>query len=296
MTKELILAYRGARDNDSSDETESEQSTESEDDNDSDLDRRLFKYTVHGMFQGIDIYKDADQYILKSFYNQPSAEKYFGEIVKSILSACPPESGIDSGDWSLNTSVREGLMEQHLMIGTNVDVEARLWIEKKVVDLNKKAYRSAKARNRIQEKAMFAVHWENTVTPIIDDSEHQEQPVTDDQDRDLFGDDPLQVPQEPVTRTIPNDEIEYFTTAALANRKAKEIYLAWHFTFIPGLGNEGWRKLEDEAVEKDLEALGDWGLFSREESFCGLEEGTERKVEERMKVWVSRIQVFGPAN
>ncbi|EXJ82720.1 hypothetical protein A1O3_06534 [Capronia epimyces CBS 606.96] len=312
-TAEVVVASSDVTDTDSS-----ESSQDEDEDGDGHEDRQqVHKYTVMGAFAGIDIYKDADEYIFKSTYKPDSAKAFVGKVIESVLRQFPPAGGIDAGHWSLDVVYREGLVEQHLMVGEDGTVEARVWMEKKLVSLGNKAYRAAKTRNIVQHKFLFAVYWEKTVAPVTstaekDDEQHQEQhhvdpspaeppPQQDEADIDLFGEDlsePVSVPMPmSVVSAIPTNEIQYFTTPVLANRHAKNIYMAWHATFLPGWRNEGYRRLEDDAVEQQLKALGSWGLWSREESFERAGEGSANaRVEEKFKVWVRRIEVFGPGN
>lgn len=278
------------------DESETGSSDDSDSD-DEDEDRQVFKYTVKARFAGVDIYKDADEYIFKSAYKPNLAIRHIGTLVQSLLREFPPEGGIDYGVWSLDTQCINGRMEQHLMIGKDADVEALIWIDKNIVDLDKKAFRSAKRKKVVTQKALYTVVWEKTVTPVVDGAETAAGAAAahgegDDSDS-LFGDEHATNPQ-PVVTTIPNDEIAHFTTSILANRHAKDIYMAWHSTFLPGVQNEGYRRLEDEAMEQNLERLGSFGLFSREESFQRVEEGG--RVEETFKVYVRTIEVMGPRN
>lgn len=341
--------------------SEAESDSESSHDEDDD-DRQLFKYTVIGAFAGVDLYKDTDYYIFKNTYRLTSAEEEVRRVIRWVQQrSMAAKGGLEGGCWSLNTQFREGLMEQHLMLGEDVDVEARLWIEKELVALERKEFRAAKRRSLVTEKCLYAVEWEKSVTPLVEIAEQEEQQEQQEQHKDedlverlqgehssvddeLFGPDPTvddadgdqnlqKTPCTPGTPTttatitrIAPQEIQFFTTSVLANRHAKNLYMTWHATFLRGVRNEGYRRLEDEAVEKDLEALGTWGLFSREESFTRLSadrdddddddadgqhqqrqhrrrqsangnaDGGNAKVEERFKVWVRRIEVLGPGN
>ncbi|EXJ90751.1 hypothetical protein A1O1_03855 [Capronia coronata CBS 617.96] len=342
-----------------------------DDSEDDETSRQVFKYTVMGAFAGIEIYKDADTYIFKTTYKPASAKAMVAKIIESVLRQFPPAGGIDAGHWSLDVAYRDGLIEQHLMVGEDVTVEARVWIEKELVELDKKAYRSAKARTIAQHKFLYAVYWEKTITPVGavgDGSEHDNhdeqqrsgvpslplpglgnhhQHQQDETDIDLFGEDPpsprssspmrdvvvsdshdhsrSQARPTTTISTISPHEVQHFTTPVLANRHAKDIYMAWHATFLPGFRNEGYRRLEEDAVEQILKMLGSWGLWSREESFervvtkednlagqggggCGGQgrngngngaahsTNAHIKVEEKFKVWVRRIEVYGPGN
>lgn len=119
---------------------------------------------------------------------------------------------------------------------------------------------------------------------------------------DLFEDSPEDKAKalEPVETSIPYTEIKRFTSPTYANRHAVKIYLQWHYRFLPGLENEGYRRREADAMEQVLkERLKNWGLFNREESFRGKEcddEGQQRVVEEKFRVWVVEEPIQGPGN
>ncbi|KAI1625391.1 hypothetical protein EDD37DRAFT_384864 [Exophiala viscosa] len=275
---------------DSSDDSDSDSEDEEED-------RQVFKYIVMGTFAGVDTYKTAEEYVLKSTYKLDSAMKHVRETIEDVHKHFPPKGGRRDADFTLDTSYTDGLMEQHLLLGKDYDVEVRVWIEKEIVDLDKKAFRSAKRKNVVAHRALYTVVWEKTLTPVVDEAETAAAAAdgnANDTDS-LFGDETAQqVANGPETTTIPNNEIAHFTTSILANRHAKDIYMAWHSQFLPGIQNEGYRRLEDEAMEEDLERLGSFGLFSREESFQRVEVG--RRVEEKFKVCVRTIEVMGPTN
>lgn len=119
---------------------------------------------------------------------------------------------------------------------------------------------------------------------------------------DLFEDSPEEKTKarEPIRTTIPYHEIERFTSPILANRRASEIYLAWHSKFFPGLENEGYRRNEADWVEQYLEQqLQDWGLFNHGDDFNDNQvdsNGEPRKVNEKILVWVVEEALQGPGN
>lgn len=310
-----------------------ESSTSSDDDSE-DENRQVFRYTVWAVFAGIPIYRLGEEYWFKKTYDLELANKYVGILIQGVIKSHLPEDGIDSGDYSLRFDCRQGLTEQHLEIDQDVNVEARVWVEKELIDLNKKAFRNAKARKYTGQHAVYTVDWEKTVTPVVDEAEIDVQPETSataatraptqsadagergegagegEGDLDsLFGDDPTP-PPEPAERqavtgtttTNSREESRFFSTPVLANRHAKNLYMAWYATFIPGVQNEGYRRLEDEAVEEQLESMGTWGLWNREESFTRVASkdesanGRGMRVEEKFKVWVRKVGVLGPRN
>ncbi|KAK5235516.1 hypothetical protein LTR47_003701 [Exophiala xenobiotica] len=316
-------------------------SSSSSDDDSEDEDRQVFEYTVWAVFAGIPIYKVGEEYWFKKTYDLELANRHVGILIQAVNKFHRPADGPDSGDYSLASDFHGGLMEQHLKIGQDVKVEARIWVGKKLVDLDKKAFRSAKARKYTGQQVMYTVDWEKTVTPVVDEADIDIQPETssatatkakaptqsantgergegagegeDDLDS-LFGDDPTPPPEpaeqvltlsEAVTgvaTTNSRDETRFFSTSVLANRHAKDLYMAWYATFLPGVQNEGYRRLEDEAVEKQLESMGTWGLWNREESFTRVASDHEsvnasgRRVEEKYEIWVRKVGVLGPRN
>jgi hypothetical protein len=311
-------------------------SSSSSDDDSEDEDRQVFEYTVCAVFAGIPIYKLGEEYWFKKTYDLELANKYVGNLIQGVIENHLPEDGIDSGDYSVHFDCRQGLNEQHLKIDQDAKVEARVWVEKELIDLDKKAFRNAKARKYTGQHVMYTVDWEKTVTPVVEGAENDMQPETpadtatraptqsanvggrEDGQGDLdslFGDDPTPPPEpaerqvlnsfDPVTGTTTTnsrEESRYFSTTVLANRHAKDLYMAWYATFLPGVQNEGYRRLEDEAVEKQLESMGTWGLWNRDENFTRVASdnervnGSGRRVEEKFKVWVRKVGVLGPRN
>ncbi|EXJ69228.1 uncharacterized protein A1O5_07264 [Cladophialophora psammophila CBS 110553] len=286
-------------DRDAVGESDSEGDAASGTTSDEDEDRQVFRYTVWGAFVGVEIYKNADHYYFMKTYNVSRAQDKVREIISAIHQYASSKNGTELDRVNVQTELHYELMEQHIVLGEDSTVEARVWIERDLVDLKEKAFRAAKRQRAVKRVATFAVYWEKTVTPLIRTEE------TNDTDPDGFADLFEESPEdkakaeEPVTTSISQDQIEFFTTPILANRHAKDLYLTWHFTFLPGWQNEGYRRLEDESMEQYLEELGSWGLFIREEGFDRVdvdESGGERRVEEKFKVWVKKIAVKGPGN
>ncbi|KIW93238.1 uncharacterized protein Z519_05843 [Cladophialophora bantiana CBS 173.52] len=286
-------------DRDAVGESDSEGDAASGATSDEDEDRQVFRYTVWGTFIGVEIYKNADHYYFMKTYNVSRAQDKVREIISAIHQYASSKNGTELDRVNVQTELHYELMEQHIVLGEDSTVEARVWIERDLVDLKKKAFRAAKRQRAVKRVATFAVYWEKTVTPLIRTEE------TKDADPDGFADLFEESPEDkakaegPVTTSISQDQIEFFTTPILANRHAKDLYLTWHFKFLPGWQNEGYRRLEDESMEQYLETLGSWGLFVREESFERVDvdrSGEERRVEEKFKVWVRKIAVKGPGN
>ncbi|KIW14860.1 hypothetical protein PV08_07645 [Exophiala spinifera] len=327
----------------------SSETSETSDGDDTEDDQQVFQYTVLGNFAGLPNFKAGDNYVFKRTYNLLSAETRLKQVIQDVSTQFAPEGGYQGGNWSLNTSYRHGLIEQYFTIGEDVDVEARVWIEKKQVNIDKRLFRRAKAGKLGAQNIHYIVEWEKTVSFVVDGNDSdvegdavysgtttidassspatasviavQDEDLDDDLDS-LFGDDSTVAPQQKsdlapasvplghlgtVTTTMPREEMKTYTTSVLANRHAKEHYMAWYARFFPGVANEGYRRVEDEAVEKELESMGTWGLWSREESFTRrahrdedgdemMDGGDEERVQEKFKVWVRKVEVLGPRN
>jgi hypothetical protein len=292
----------------------------SSDDEDEDEDRHVCKYVVWGAHRGLANYEDADHYRITATYDKGRAEKRVREHIIGVQGQLPAGTVFDAANWSCNTVYRDGLLEQHLMLGADVNHEARVWIEKELVDLGEKRFRQAKRRHAVVERFTYKVYWEKTVTPVLAEGAEDAEQATDktttapksDRFDDLFGSSASPEPASPemtearardaVVTEISRDEIEArtFSCAVYANRDAKDVFLAWYYTFLPGFANEGYRRQEDESMEQTLESLGDWGLFDRSESLQREEpdgaNGVTRKVDEKFRVWVKKIAVKGPGN
>ncbi|OAL36641.1 hypothetical protein AYO20_03973 [Fonsecaea nubica] len=291
-------------------ESDSETEVESEDASDGDRDEndQVFRYTVWGVFRGVEIYKDADHYYFLKTYDAAKAQDKVREIVTGVHRYAASATGTEVSRVSMKTELKYELMEQHIALGDDLTIQAKVWIERDLVDLAQKAFRAAKRQRAVKQAATFAVYWEKTITPVDrrdgeTETEADRGRASDELD-DLFSESAKDTAQAaaaaPVTIFIPQDEIEHFTTPILANRHAKAVYLEWHNTFLPGWQDEGYRRLEEESMEQYLETLGDWGHFVREESFERVEKdgrhGGQRRVEEKIRVWVKKIAVKGPGN
>ncbi|OQV00293.1 hypothetical protein CLAIMM_05811 [Cladophialophora immunda] len=321
-TDSTVIDRATAGESDSESETmhenNSDEDEEDDDEEEEDEDRQVFRYTVWGVFVGVEIYKDADHYYFMKTYNAKQAQKKVLEIIEGINGYARSEKDIEPSQVNVNTKLHYELIEQHLVVGEDATIEARVWIERDLVDLKKKVFRAAKRQRAVKQAATFAVRWEKTTTPIMDSAVEEIKTATatataeSDGLDDLFEESAEDIAKAaaaaaaaaaPVTTSIPHDDVELFTTPILANRHAKDVYLAWHNTFLPGWRNEGYRRLEDESMEEYLETLGSWGLFAREESFERVEAdksngngAAQRRVEETFKVWVKKIPVKGPGN
>jgi hypothetical protein len=265
----------------------SDEAEEEEDEDEDESPKQLFKYTVWGNFYGVENYKDNDDYRFLGTYKLEAADQKISQCVVEFLHF-HAKAGIGADRWSLEIEFDYGLMEQRLHLGPDSEVEARFYVTKKVVDLGRKAYRRAKSQNVAVREAIYVVEWEHTSTPLQEpvDSERREEGQEGEEDDDeLFGPDVSEPPAslEPTTTVIPSSHLVHYNDVASANRQAMRIYLDWHFLFLPGLENEYWRRLEYENAEEQLKRLGDWGLWSREETLEALqviEEGGNEQVEE----------------
>ncbi|KAK6364592.1 hypothetical protein LTS17_012065 [Exophiala oligosperma] len=315
------------------------ETSDSSDDDDIEEDQWVFQYTVLGSFAGIPSFRDGDDYVFKKTFDPLSAEIRLKQVIQDVSTQYVPQGGYEGGNWSLNTSYRHGLIEQHFTIGEDADVEARLWIEKEQVEVDKKLFRRAKARRFGSQNIHYTVEWEKIVSPVVDETDGDtvdtgattsagNESVVAKKDEDdldsLFGDNSTTTPPQQqgdgvstsapsrrfdvVTTAMPREDLRTYTTPVLANRHAKDYYMAWYATFFPGVANEGYRRMEDEAVEDELESMGAWGLWSREESFTRRarrdedededdeDEMGDQKVQEKFKVWVRKVEVLGPRN
>ena len=283
-----------------------------------------FRYTVMGQFAGIETYNPGEEYVFKSFQSLDSANDYIQKVVTSI----PAHHQVAAGTyWMLTTECRNGLYEQKLVLGDGV-IEAKVWLEREVVEIDLGQVAASKARKaKLEERRpMWVVDWEKTVTTTVtvqptataDRSTNAPAPtVADEEDEELFGRSPSPPPSAPITtehvditRPTPEEIFEFnmFTTAPLANRRAKELYITWYAQYFPenqrpyygtlkpasGSRYEGMLGQVDNALEEELERLGEWGIGFWEEEVGGEEDGT--RFVEKMKVWVRRVGVKGPQN
>ncbi|KEF52518.1 uncharacterized protein A1O9_11360 [Exophiala aquamarina CBS 119918] len=234
--------------------------------------KQLFQYTVWGTFCGVENYTDNDEYRFLTTYRLEFATRKVSECVVEFQSFYT-KSGIGTDRWSLEIEFDNGLMDQRVHLGPDAEVEARFFVTKKVVDLGTRAYRRARAQNVAVRDAIYTVEWEHTLVPVREQHETEGRGEEDD----LFGEDTSRscpASFEPTTTTIPSSQLVYYNDVASANRQAMRIYLDWHFRFLPGLENEYWRRLEYENAEEQLRRLGDWGLWSREDTMeAEMEEG-----------------------
>jgi len=238
-----------------------------EDEEGDDTPKQLYKYTVWGTFCGVENYVDNDKYRFHTTYKLGTANQKISECVVEFQSFFT-KSGIGADRWSLEIEFDNGLMEQRVHLGPDSEVEARFFLTKELVDLGRRAYRRARAQIVAVRDAVYTVEWEHTLTPLRNQHEAEGQGM----EGDLFGDETSGSPPasfEPITTTIPSSQVVHYNDAASANRGAVRIYLDWHFRFLPGLENEHWRRLEHEHAEDQLKGLGDWGLWSREETMEG---------------------------
>lgn len=246
--------------------------------------KQLFKYTVWGNFYGVKNYKDNDDYRFLGTYKQDAANQKISECVLEFQHFYV-KAGIGADRWSLEIEFDHGLMEQRLHLGLDSDVEARFFVTKKVVDLGRKAYRRAKDQNIAVRETVYMVEWEHTSTPLQEAVDSEQFGERQEDEDELFGPDISEppAPLEPTTTVIPSSQLVHYNDVASANRQAMHIYLDWHFKFLPGLENEYWRRLEYENAEDQLKRLGDWGLWSREETLEAvqvIEEGGDGQAED----------------
>jgi hypothetical protein len=278
---------------DNSDESDTFDNSEAEEE-----EQKIYRYTVWGTFRNVPGYDDVDHYRLARTYNNDSAEAKVRSTIADIPSRLcgvvdNPQCGSILTEWDWDS----GGFEQHYMLGKEVDVEARVWSERELVDLTKRRLRQAKRHGPVREPDCYAVYWQSTLTPIPVENEDEMEIDSAEQDS-LFGDEtPEGKTRTPTVKTIPSDEVTFYRDSILANRRAKEIWVEWMSTFFPGVESEGYLRQEDDALEQELKQLGATGLFWKEDYFIvpGTIDGHGRAKEE-MKVWVKRIPVMGPGN
>ncbi|KAK5945968.1 hypothetical protein PMZ80_000107 [Knufia obscura] len=96
--------------------------------------------------------------------------------------------------------------------------------------------------------------------------------------------------------TRPNfTQLRLFSSLALANRHAKEVFMHWFIEHLRGAHNLGYIRTEDENMEEELRSIGDRAAWSREEDFVVMREGKdeqgEKRVNDSFRVWVSKKKV-----
>ncbi len=152
-------------------DSDSDSETVCSSDSEDEVDRQVFKYTLYGAFRGIPGYEDADHYRIMGSYDYDQVQTELLRIIAGVQGQLSHDTLVDSRNWSCNTIVREGLMEQHLMLGANVDHEARVWVEKNLVDLSKSRFRKAKRQRAIVERFNYVIHWQKQIVPVIEEAE-----------------------------------------------------------------------------------------------------------------------------
>ncbi len=278
-----------------------------------------FKYTVVGRFVGIEIYNQEQEYVLKTFHNLGRANTYVQQIMTSLATNYPAVTG---NDFELVTRCRKGIYQQVLALGEQELIQASVWIERRVVEIDTGKVESRKARKAIlvEARGTWVVDWEKTVSTTVtvevaaSTSGASATGLTDKDDEDFFGHSPSPTAPAPttteqavITRPTPDEILSnMFTTAALANRRAKELYISWYSQFFPekqrpyyghlrpasGSRYDGMLGQIDMALEEELERLGEWNMGCWEEEVES-DGGAEK---EKMRVWVRRVGVLGPQN
>ena len=97
-----------------------------------------------------------------------------------------------------------------------------------------------------------------------------------------------------VTRAT-GDHFRIFSSLALANRHAKDVFMRWFIDHLRGPGNLGYIQGEDESMEEQLKRIGDRAAWSRKEQFdVRGDDGVVRR--DCFRVWVRKAKSSGPAN
>ena len=288
------------------------------DSSDSDLNDtvHVYRYKVIGQFAGVDRYNDGDKISFLSFHNVDKANEH----VQAIVSAVHRNFGPSLGDYlQLNTRRWEGRLEQMLIIGPKDEVQARVWVDRQLKEVNVGRLNASKALKRrlVGEKHIYQVTWEKTTTTTFTPAATAEGGTA--QDDDLFGPEPAPAPT--ITTEVERcpDPVIHCDLAS-ANRMAKEDFMLWYSQFFPEaerkqtqLGRKGtyvynysgFLRQVNDAHEEKLGMLGSAGLYEVEEEVVqnsssdgagGEAEAARKAVKQKMKVCVEIKPVLGPAN
>lgn len=138
---------------DGSDEALEDLSSDDEDEEN----RQIFKYEVRGEFRGIVGWEDGVQYLFRRSYNLDRANKKMKEIRKCLPQLTFQANDVDTSREMSTVSKADGLKDRHLTLGYHGEVGARLWVEKKLVNLNKKEFKDAEKCGAVKKASMWAV-------------------------------------------------------------------------------------------------------------------------------------------
>ena len=128
---------------------------------------QIFKYEVHAQTAGIQIYNDYETYTPKTYSNLKKANQHVADLTTSLLRRYPPEHGVENGCWNLNTIHDGGMWKQLLKIGIDENVQARVWVERRVVELDARGRRGRKIRRQMKQRPRphWVVEWEEDYLP-----------------------------------------------------------------------------------------------------------------------------------
>ena len=281
---------------------------------------QIYKYTVKGRFQGVAIYSEKEEMISKSFHDIYKASQFAQEWITSLSGSYGRQHG---QNYELHTVIRDGMQEQLAKFGKNREIQARVWVDRELVeiDVGKAAISKAKKRQLVNERDLYIVTWEKTIITTTYPSSSASSSTQAD---DLFGTEP---PPAPATSTIteqcPREDEQLHFDLGQANLMAKEDFMVWYSQFFP----ENERKLSyvtkrgkhtynysgmlrqiDQAHEERLRVLGVQDVFEVEEEIERTELGEadtaaadeqgvgKRVIKERMKMYVRATPVAGPSN
>jgi hypothetical protein len=244
---------------------------------------QVFKYEVSAEFLGIDIYSASDTYVCGTFHSLERANERVKEIVEPLAKQYNKQT-----DCELQEIMRNNLLELRVKIGADEAIQARAWVDMKMIEVDVSKMRSRKARRAIlrEERVVWAVDWVKTVTlplmrsiepsppaPTTPSSNRDQDGSTTEEEDDLFGSSPspsrslpaAPPPQQSQTTTYQVTTITPSTTEILsslystpfrANIAAMDLYLQWYAKFCPAAERPPWDKLKPSGGNPYNGALG----------------------------------------
>jgi hypothetical protein len=227
--------------------------------------QQAYKYSIHGIFRGVQGFDDDDEYLFSSFLQIKNAETKITDIVKDIQRQYQGECG---HDYELSTTIRGSVTVSQSLEMSN-GFFAKVWMSKTVIDLTKR--QAKKARNIVPQHVghQWIVHWQKDITTTTtttitrlaqssrDLAEDMPEKSNDDSLAALFEATPppttpgsssnssASTPRAANTITDTKTDVEhtthypkpeeqdFYTNSYHANVRAKEIYIDWYASFCP---------------------------------------------------------------